>query len=90
MQKQQGSYTFTLGSGAKRALGGMLLIAILMVQAWTRAQTFTGFTVQFCTNLALGEWLNVTSPAPQMVSNQWQISLPPSTNADSIFYRLVK
>jgi hypothetical protein len=48
-----------------------------------------GFTVQSRTNLALGGWLNVTSPAPQIVSSQWQVTLPQSTGSFK-FYRLVK
>jgi hypothetical protein len=38
----------------------------------------------------LGNWLNVTSPAPQNVGSNWQVSLPPATNAGAMFYRLVK
>jgi endoglucanase len=49
-----------------------------------------GFTLQSCTNLALGDWVNVVSPAPQIVSNQWQVTLPPSGNAQSVFYRLTR
>jgi fibronectin type 3 domain-containing protein/regulation of enolase protein 1 (concanavalin A-like superfamily) len=53
--------------------------------SWPLAST--GFTLQSRTNLVLGNWLNVTSPAPQIVDNQWQVTLP-STNAGSVFYRL--
>ena len=60
-----------------------------MVQVWTRAQTFTGFTVQCCTNLTLDDWLNVTSPTPQTIGGQWQVALPPP-GAGAAFYRLVK
>ena len=48
-----------------------------------------GFTVQSRTNLALGNWLNVASPAPQITGGQWQVTLPQSTNSFN-FYRLVK
>ncbi len=48
-----------------------------------------GFTLQSTTNLASGGWMNVTSPAPQMVSNQWQLLLPPA-DAGSMYYRLAK
>jgi fibronectin type 3 domain-containing protein len=85
----QGSATNTLViNNAIRPQMSLALVGTNLMVSWP--QTNTGFTVQFCTNLTLGDWLNVTSPAPQMVSNQWQISLPPSANADSIFYRLVK
>ncbi len=49
-----------------------------------------GFTLQRRTNLFLGEWENVTSPLPQMAGEEWQLQLPVSPEADSIFYRLVK
>jgi alpha-L-fucosidase 2 len=52
--------------------------------------TAPGFTLQWSTNLASGSWLNVTSTAPQNVGSQWQVSLPPPSNAVSIYYRLVK
>ena len=49
-----------------------------------------GFTVQARTNLVEGNWLNVTSPAPQIIGGQWQVTLPVSNSPDSTFYRLVK
>jgi hypothetical protein len=49
-----------------------------------------GFKVQFSTNLMQGNWLNLTSVPPQIVGDQWQISIPISGGADPIFYRLVK
>jgi glucuronoarabinoxylan endo-1,4-beta-xylanase len=49
-----------------------------------------GFTVQSRTNLVLGNWLNVNSPAPQIVSDQWQVTLPLPGSAGSLFYRLAK
>ena len=50
----------------------------------------TGFTLQSCTNLALGDWKNVTSPAPQIVGDQWQVILSYSTETGSVLYRLSK
>ena len=49
-----------------------------------------GFTVQSRTNLLLDSWMNVTSPVPQIVGSQWQVTLPLPTNTGSIFYRLAK
>jgi hypothetical protein len=65
----------------------LALVGTNLTVSWP--QTNTGFTVQYCTNLMLGGWLNVTSPAPQIVGDQWQVALP-TTNAGSMFYRLVK
>jgi hypothetical protein len=48
-----------------------------------------GFAVQSRTNLATGDWVNVTSPAPQIVGAQWQVTLPASPDK-AAFYRLVK
>jgi hypothetical protein len=49
-----------------------------------------GFMVQARTNLVSGEWLNVTSPAPEIVGDEWQVVLPPPDGGGSRFYRLVK
>ncbi len=49
-----------------------------------------GFTLQSRMSLALGNWVNVTSPAPQIVGSQWQMALLPATNPGQIFYRLAK
>ena len=59
-----------------------------LVLTWPLASA--NFTLQSCTNLALGDWVNVASPAPQIIGSQWQVTLPASTNADQIFYRLLK
>jgi hypothetical protein len=84
----QGSATNTLViSKAISPQMSLALVGMNLSVSWS--QTNTGFTVQFCTNLMLGGWLNVTSPAPRIVSNQWQVALP-ATNAGSMFYRLVK
>jgi fibronectin type 3 domain-containing protein len=48
-----------------------------------------GFTLQSRTNLVMGNWLDVASPAPQIAGGQWQMALSQSTNS-SKFYRLVK
>ena len=48
-----------------------------------------GFTVQSRTNLTTGDWVNVTSPAPQIAGQQWQVTLPSSTD-DAAFYWLTK
>jgi hypothetical protein len=49
-----------------------------------------GFMLQSRTNLVLGNWANVVSPAPQIAGGQWQVTLPVSSSAGSIFYRLSK
>jgi hypothetical protein len=49
-----------------------------------------GFTVQSRTNLVLGDWTSVSSPAPQIVGAQWQVTLPASASTPATFYRLVK
>jgi hypothetical protein len=49
-----------------------------------------GFTVQSRTNLALGNWLNVLAPAPQISGGQWQTTLPVSPSLPATFYRLTK
>ena len=33
---------------------------------------------------------DVTAPAPQIVGGNWQVALPPATNAGPVFYRLTQ
>jgi len=49
-----------------------------------------GFRLQSRTNLALGDWQDVTSPVPQVVGDQWQVNLPTATDEASVYYRIVK
>jgi hypothetical protein len=67
---------------------GLALLGTNLTVSWPLANA--GFTVQSRTNLALGNWLNVTSPAPQIVGDQWKLALPPATNAGAMYYRLMK
>ena len=68
---------------------GLALTGTNLTVSWPLANA--GFTVQSRTNLVLGDWMDVTSPAPANVSNLWwQLALPPATNAGSVFYRLIK
>ena len=67
---------------------GAALAGTNLTVSWP--QTNMGFTVQFCTNLTQGNWMDVTSLAPQIVSSQWQVTLPVSGNIPSVFYRLSK
>jgi hypothetical protein len=49
-----------------------------------------GFRLQARTNLVSGEWLNATSPAPEIVGDEWQVVLPLLGDSSASFYRLVK
>ncbi|MFO1489248.1 MAG: LamG domain-containing protein, partial [Verrucomicrobiota bacterium] len=49
-----------------------------------------GFAVQSRTNLTAGNWVNVTSPAPQIIGGQWQVTVGVSNKSAAVFYRLVK
>ena len=53
-------------------------------------QASEGFKLQSRTNLVVGDWEDVTSPSPQIVGDQWQVVLPTSGDAGSMFYRLSK
>ncbi|HLP76915.1 MAG TPA: carbohydrate-binding protein, partial [Candidatus Paceibacterota bacterium] len=59
-----------------------------LVLSWPLASD--GFRVQSCTNLVSGEWVDVPSPQPAIVGDQWQFIAPQSAGGDSVFYRLVK
>lgn len=67
---------------------GLRVSGTSLMITWPLANA--GFTLQARTNLALGNWVNVTSPAPQIVGGQWQVAPPGSGGANSIFYRLSK
>jgi regulation of enolase protein 1 (concanavalin A-like superfamily) len=49
-----------------------------------------GFTLQSRTNLTLGNWETVASPLPQIVGDRWKVTVSPSGNTASVFYRLAK
>lgn len=49
-----------------------------------------GFTLQSRTNLVEGIWVNVASPAPQIVGGQWQVVLPVPAGTGATYYRLKK
>jgi hypothetical protein len=67
---------------------GLMLSGTNLTLSWPLASE--GFTLQSRTNLLLGDWENVTSPAPEVFGDQWQVVLPVSESTPSIFYRLVK
>jgi len=67
---------------------GLALAGTNLTVSWPLANA--GFTLQSRTNLSLGNWANVTSIAPQIVSSQWQVSLPIAGSTPAGFYRLVK
>ena len=49
-----------------------------------------GYTLQSRTNLVVGDWVNVTVAALQIVGSQWQVTLPPPGDTVPAFYRLAK
>ena len=67
---------------------GLALTGTNLTVAWPVANP--DFTLQSCTNLGLGGWVNVTAAAPQIVGGNWQVALPPATNAGPVFYRLAQ
>jgi len=83
--------TYALGPGqvlstANPSFSATTVTSNLMV-AWPLASA--GFTVQSLTNLAEGNWVDLSSPIPQIIDGQWQVTLP-ATNVPATFYRLVK
>jgi len=59
-----------------------------MTLTWPLASA--GFSLQSRTNLTLGDWMQVTSPAPQIVGGQWRLEVPVASDTEGIFYRLAK
>ena len=78
------SAAFAVVANANRVLGHPVPVYISSwsppVIQWQLA--CVGYTLQSRTNVA--------SPDPQIVSNRWQLMLPTSINASSVFYRLIK
>jgi glucuronoarabinoxylan endo-1,4-beta-xylanase len=64
------------------------LTATSLTLTWPLASA--GFTPQSRTNLVSGSWGNVTSPAPQIVGGQWQVTVSRPDQAGTTFYRLSK
>lgn len=65
---------------------GMAVTGANLTLSWPLASA--GFALQSRTNLTLGNWVTVSSPAPQIVGTNYQIALP-VTNAIQ-FFRLSK
>ncbi len=84
--------TYALGSGQLLSTNNPALAVTTLpagvTLSWPLASP--GFTVQSRTNLILGDWGNVTSPAPQIIGNLWQVTLPSSGDTPSTYYRLLK
>ena len=81
-------YPFSVRAGTNGPVVNLALTGTNLTLSWPVESA--GFAVQWRTNLASGEWMNVTSPAPQMIGNHWQVTLPPPGDAGPVFYRLMK
>jgi hypothetical protein len=86
------SACYALGPGQLLSADSPVVIPSLsgpnLMMVWPLASA--GFSLQLSTNLTQGTWVNVTSPGPQIVGSQWQMTVPPPTNSDSVYFRLVK
>jgi hypothetical protein len=49
-----------------------------------------GYVVQSRTNLVVGNWVNVASPAPQIIGGQWQVILPVTPASEATYFRLTR
>ncbi len=65
---------------------GLMLTGTNLMLSWPLASE--GVTLQWRTNLFLGDWTDVTPPTQQILSNQWQVIVPLSSEAGSMFFRL--
>jgi len=84
--------TYALGSGQVLSTNSPAITVApaptSLTLTWPLASA--GFMVQSRTDLVLGNWVNVTSPVPQIVGGQWQVTMPAPVGTNSTFYRLVK
>ena len=67
---------------------GLTPTGMNLTVSWPLANA--NFTLQSSTNPTSDDWVDVTSPAPQIVGSNWQVSLPISAPNLSTFYRLLK
>ncbi|HZT22701.1 MAG TPA: hypothetical protein VFB55_07315, partial [Verrucomicrobiae bacterium] len=70
----------------RSVFAGLTFTRTNLILTWPAA--FNGFTLQVSTNLALGSWMTVSSPAPQIVGTNFQVALPVTHSLQ--FFRLVK
>lgn len=56
--------------------------------SWLQASE--GFRLQSRTNLFLGQWEDMPLPAPEIMGNKWQVTVPLADRAGSVFYRLTR
>jgi enterochelin esterase-like enzyme/fibronectin type 3 domain-containing protein len=84
--------TAALGSGQLLSTNSppmsVALAGTSLTISWPLANA--GFTLQSRTNLTLGNWEDVTSPAPQIIGGQLQVTLPRPDNLNTVFYQLSK
>ena len=84
--------TAALGSGQLLSTNSPAMIPALsgvnLTLSWSLATA--GFALQSRTNLTSGDWVNITSLAPQIIGSQWQVTLPPPDGGGSVYYRLAK
>ena len=82
--------TYALGPGqllsTNRPVVGVVTTPSHLTLSWPLLSA--SFTLQSRTNLVLGDWMNVTSPAPQIAGTNYQIALPATNPAQ--FFRLSK
>jgi hypothetical protein len=84
--------TYALGVGQLLSTNSpamnLALTGANLTMSWPLASA--GYTLQSRTNLTLGDWMNVTLPAPQIIGGQWQMAWPLSGNTSSTFFRLIQ
>jgi hypothetical protein len=84
--------TYALGPNQLFSTNSPMLVCSVSANNLTLSWPVTsaGFTLQSCTNLLQGNWLDVSSASVQIIAGQWQVTLPEAAHAPSTFYRLLK
>jgi hypothetical protein len=75
-----------------RSLHGSLVVQVAssssnLTLSWPLASA--GFQLQARTNLVEGNWIDVTSPVPQLTGDHWTVNIP-LNDFGTAFYRLSK
>jgi hypothetical protein len=82
--------TQALGPGQLLSSASPLLSVALagtnLTFSWPAATA--GFSLQSGSNLAPASWSKISSPLPQLITTQWQVTLPASVSAG--YYRLMR
>jgi glucuronoarabinoxylan endo-1,4-beta-xylanase len=84
-----GESALSSNRGATTTFSPLITLAITetsLTLSWP--SNCAGFSLQSCPDLSLGDWQTITSPAPEIVGDQWQVMLAVPSDSGPVFFRL--